>query len=385
MRTMSLFAGAGGGLLADLILGHEPVVAVEWDRYACQVLRERVADGWFPGMQVWEGDVRLFDPSEYKGRVDCIHAGFPCQDISVAGSQRGIGEGTRSNLYREALRIAGAIRPRYIFLENVAAITSKSKGYLEVIGKDLAEIGYDAVWTTLSAAEVCAKHRRDRWWLLAFPSVGRCGSWSDHREERHIQNNKERESSEVQLKGNEREPRVGKTCAVFPNTSSEQNDKKRGISECRWHGMGWNSETSQQNNREAGDDSTRRRCKYVAYPNTEGLQRRQETGDIGSQRKRREQQPERCCDNSRSARTVEPPVCRMVDDVANQLHPNAWNEVEAQVGRITDETENRVSRLKCLGNGQVPLQAAVAFKILLSMAEVVRNQNENELSPNEGA
>ena len=87
MRTMHLFAGIGGGLLADRILGHTPLVAVEWEPYACQVLRERVADGWFPGMHVWEGDVQLFDPSEYTGRVDCIHAGFPCQDISVAGKQ----------------------------------------------------------------------------------------------------------------------------------------------------------------------------------------------------------------------------------------------------------------------------------------------------------
>jgi DNA (cytosine-5)-methyltransferase 1 len=122
---MHLFAGVGGGILADLILGHIPIVAVEWDKYACKVLRERVADGWFDGMSVWEGDVQLFDPSEYKGRVDCIHAGFPCQDISTAGNQAGIGENSRSG-------------------------------------------GYDAVWICLSAAEVGAWHKRDRWWLLGY-------------------------------------------------------------------------------------------------------------------------------------------------------------------------------------------------------------------------
>lgn len=76
MNSMHLFAGAGGGLLCDLILGHKPIIAVEWDEYACQVLRERAADGWFPDLHVWEGDVRLFDPSEYTGKVDCIHAGM---------------------------------------------------------------------------------------------------------------------------------------------------------------------------------------------------------------------------------------------------------------------------------------------------------------------
>lgn len=170
MQTMHLFAGAGGGLLADLILGHTPVVAVEWEPYPCQILRERAAEGWFPGLHVWEGDVREFDPSEYTGRVDCIHAGFPCQDISVAGKQAGVGEGTRSGLYREVLRIARAIGPEYIFLENVAAI--KSNG-LEQVVKDLALMGYDSRWLCIRASDVGAPHHRDRWFCLAHSQLKR--------------------------------------------------------------------------------------------------------------------------------------------------------------------------------------------------------------------
>lgn len=165
MRTMHLFAGVGGGLLADRILGHTPLVAVEWEPYACQVLRERSAEGWFPGLRVWEGDVRLFDPSEYTGIVDCIHAGFPCQDISVAGKQAGVSEGTRSGLYREVLRIAGIVRPRFLFLENVAAI--KGNGLEQVI-KDMAIMGYDSRWLCLQASDVGAPHERDRWFCLGF-------------------------------------------------------------------------------------------------------------------------------------------------------------------------------------------------------------------------
>lgn len=169
-RTMHLFAGHGGGLLADLILGHKPVVAVEWDGYACQVLRERAADGWFPGLSVWEGDVRLFDPSEYAGKVDCIHAGFPCQDISVAGKQAGVSEGTRSGLYREVLRIAGVVRPKQLFLENVSAILGNGLG--TVLG-DLASMGYDCRWLCIRASDVGAPHHRDRWFLLAYTDKGR--------------------------------------------------------------------------------------------------------------------------------------------------------------------------------------------------------------------
>ena len=168
-RTMHLFAGIGGGLLADLILGHTPVVAVEWEPYACKVLRERAADGWFPGLHVWEGDVRLFDPSEYTGVVDCIHAGFPCQDISVAGKQAGVSEGTRSGLYREVLRIAGVVRPRYLFLENVSAILSNGLG---TVLADLAAMGYDCRWLCIRASDVGAPHHRDRWFCLAEHANG---------------------------------------------------------------------------------------------------------------------------------------------------------------------------------------------------------------------
>ena len=169
LRTMHLFAGHGGGLLADLILGHRPVVAVEWDRYACQVLRERAADGWFPGLHVWEGDVRLFDASEYAGKVDCIHAGFPCQDISVAGKQAGVSEGTRSGLYREVLRIAGVVRPKQLFLENVSAILGNGLG--TVLG-DMAALGYDCRWLCIRASDVGLEHERDRWFLLGFNTDG---------------------------------------------------------------------------------------------------------------------------------------------------------------------------------------------------------------------
>ncbi|MCK7495162.1 MAG: DNA cytosine methyltransferase [Comamonadaceae bacterium] len=88
MQTLHLFAGAGGGLLGDLILGHTPIGAVEFDPYCCAVLRERAADGWFPGLRVHEGDIRLFDPSEYAGRVDCLHAGFPASLTASLASER---------------------------------------------------------------------------------------------------------------------------------------------------------------------------------------------------------------------------------------------------------------------------------------------------------
>lgn len=165
LRTMHLFAGAGGGLLADLILGHQPVVAVEWEPYACQVLRERAAEGWFPCLRVWEGDVRLFDPSEYAGSVDCIHAGFPCQDVSNAGGKAGVEEGTRSGLYRELLRIVRMVRPRFFYMENVSALLHNGMG---TVVADVAALGYGIRWCCIQASDVGAPHERERWFALAY-------------------------------------------------------------------------------------------------------------------------------------------------------------------------------------------------------------------------
>lgn len=160
---MHLFAGAGGGLLSDLILGHEPVCAVEWDPYCCQVLRERAAEGWFPGLQVFEGDVRLFPASEWKGRVDCIHAGFPCQPHSVAGKRKGHADDR--NLWPEVVRVVGEIKPRWVFLENVPGLISN--GFIGTVLGDLAHLGYSCRWTCLGADQVGAPHRRERWFALA--------------------------------------------------------------------------------------------------------------------------------------------------------------------------------------------------------------------------
>lgn len=374
---MHLFAGSGGGLLADLILGHNPIIAVEWEQYPCHVLRERASEGWFPDLEVWEGDIRMFDPSEYKGRVDCIHAGFPCQDISVAGSQKGIADGTRSNLYKEALRIADAVRPRYIFLENVAAIASKSKGYLEVIGKDLAEIGYDAVWTTLSAAEVGAAHKRDRWWCLAFPSKERRNSGGSDREERHVQDNEKRQHQEVQQERNERQLGAGAACDVFSNTDrcrcasggkSTRRKKRADSVRCSEqsimantaskssNGSGINCDNSTAQTSELGSDGGSSNVPNTNQPHSEGNERTKRSKEESAKHE------QHCWGQAK------PDMGGVVDAATNRLDADDWVQEESQVGRTTSKTVNRADRLKALGNGQVPLQAAVAFTCLMELS-----------------
>ena len=281
MKTMHLFAGAGGGLLADLILGHEPVVAVEQDPDCCRVLRARVEDGWFPELHVWEGDIRLFDPSPWKGRVDCIHAGFPCQDISVANPYgRGI-KGERSGLVWEVFRTADVVRPKFIFLENSPRI--RTKGRDQIIAELVAR-GYAWRDGVLAASDVGAPHQRKRWWLLAAdPDSLRqlqqegCEQdvwrWTDH--------------------GAPEENAIDTMCKRFPNSGGES----------------------------------------AATP---------------------------CFDVGGSA-SVEPRE-------ASATRAPTWFEVEPDVGVLVHGMADALvpvrSAIRALGNGQVPLQAALAWMLL---------------------
>src|SRR6056300_544047 len=110
LNTFHLFAGAGGGILADLLLGHNPIGACEIEPYPREVLLQRQRDGILPRFPIWD-DVTTFDGRPWKGSVDIIAGGFPCQDISAAGKGAGLA-GKRSGLWFEMLRIISEIQPR---------------------------------------------------------------------------------------------------------------------------------------------------------------------------------------------------------------------------------------------------------------------------------
>lgn len=161
MRELHLFAGIGGGILGSMLLGHEPVAAVEINPYCRQVLKARQDDGSLPRFPIFE-DVKAFDGHEWRGKVDVISGGFPCQDISLAGEGKGL-SGDRSGLWFEMLRVVRAVEPLFVFVENAAALRHRG---LDSVLQGLAESGFDAEWSLLSAASIGAVHRRDRMWIL---------------------------------------------------------------------------------------------------------------------------------------------------------------------------------------------------------------------------
>lgn len=162
MRELHLFAGIGGGILGGMLLGHRCVGAVEIDPYCRRVLEARQRDGILEPFPIHD-DIKTFDGTAWRGRVDVVCGGFPCQDVSEAGHRRGL-DGERSGLWFEMARVVREVRPRFVFVENVGGLLVR--GIDRVLG-ELASLGFDAEWCVRSAADCGAQHQRKRIWILA--------------------------------------------------------------------------------------------------------------------------------------------------------------------------------------------------------------------------
>ena len=160
MKILDTFAGIGGFSYAaeKLIGGFETTQFIEIDPFCQKVLKKH-----WPHVPIHD-DIRTFTAKPFQYQVIC--GGFPCQDISVAGLQKGITEETRSGLFFELMRVIRMVRPQYVVLENVAAIINRG---LDIVLRELYEAGYDAEWAVISASSLGACHQRSRFWLVAYP------------------------------------------------------------------------------------------------------------------------------------------------------------------------------------------------------------------------
>jgi DNA (cytosine-5)-methyltransferase 1 len=173
LNTFHLFAGCGGGILADILLGHNPIGACEIEPYPRNVLLARQADGHLPNFPIWD-DVATLDGNPWRGTVDVLCGGFPCQDISSArtnnhvnGKQLGL-DGAKSGLWRHMARVIMEMRPRFAFIENSPNL--RTKGLVTVL-KDLDEMGYHTRRIVIGSRHVGADHHRDRMWILAYANL----------------------------------------------------------------------------------------------------------------------------------------------------------------------------------------------------------------------
>jgi site-specific DNA-cytosine methylase len=184
LHTIECFSGVGmlgEGLRAGLQhlgIKTRTLCHIEREAYLASILAARGQEQCLDDAPVWS-DISTFDARAWNGAVDCVVGGFPCQDLSLAGRRDGL-DGKRSGLFFELVRIATDSGARYLFLENVygihsatATVMDQEEGELEeraaarVVG-ELADLGWNAEWVTLSASEVGASHGRARWFCWAW-------------------------------------------------------------------------------------------------------------------------------------------------------------------------------------------------------------------------
>lgn len=297
LKVLDLFSGIGGNTLA--LQGFTNTVAYcEIDPHARAVLESRMSEGLIPAAPIFH-DVTTLKGDDV-GEIDMIVGGFPCQDISVAGKGAGIAEGTRSGLFFQIMRLTDEIKPRLLFLENVPAIRTKG---LDIVLRELTDRGYDCRWTMLSAAAVGARHKRERWFLLA-------------------------DSNKIRLEGAEHEWQRIDILSQYGDSSCQEFD--------------------------------------VADSNSTRLQRSSTPRHTSGEGAHSVQQPTGYCEGD-SGGPIKPELGRVVNGTSeglvnglpDYLGENYWKEEPCE--RVTQEREQRVERIKRLGNAVVPLQARTAF------------------------
>lgn len=300
MNELALFAGAGGGILGSHLLGWNTICAVERDAYAAQVLAQRQNDGILPPFPIWS-DVCSFDGKRWRGIIDVISGGFPCQDISSAGKGAGI-DGAKSGMWAEMARIIGEVRPRFVYVENSPMLVGR--GLTRVIG-DLTKMGYDAQWARFSASNFGAPHERDRLWIATYAN---CQGLSIEDFPSRLQ----KKFTRARNNGSE-----------MANAQSIRLEQAR---ECECRSA---QRTTGRGNEFSNTDSIG--CEQMEQSNSSGAS----SEGLASTAKH-------CSFTTR----------------------REWWATEPRLGRVADGVANRVDRLKAIGNGQVPIVAKSAFEYL---------------------
>ena len=166
MRHGSLFSGIGGFDIAAEWMGWENVFHCEWNDFGQKTLKY-----YWPNAKSY-GDIKHTDFTIYRGQIDVLSGGFPCQPYSVSGKR--LGKEDDRHLWPEMLRAIREIQPRWVVGENVRGIISWGGGLVfDEVQSDLEAEGYEVLPFLLPAVAVDAPHRRDRVWFVAYTKSNR--------------------------------------------------------------------------------------------------------------------------------------------------------------------------------------------------------------------
>ena len=310
LKILDTFAGIGGFSYAahELVGGFQTTQFVEIDPFCQKVLKKH-----FPKVPCHD-DIKTF--TAFPGQYDVITGGFPCQDLSVAGRRAGITKESRSGLFYELIRVIRLVRPKFVVMENVAAILNNG---LDIVLGELSEAGYDAEWSIISASSLAAAHRRSRWWCVAYTND--YGSSSSSINEVNDKTNASSQKRQNQVSESSGSSESSDSRAIQSSTDVADSDSNK----CKTR-----SEQLQQQGQTTIGSS------FVTNSNSEGLQRKilskMESGIWSAKHTRR-------------------------------LDPNWRSYVSKPIlPRGSYGLSNRVDRTKALGNSIVPAVAAIPLK-----------------------
>lgn len=252
LNVLDIFSGIGGFSIGLEAASMQTVAFCEINPFCQKILKK-----YWPSVPIFP-DITTINKEDLKTlpRIDVIAGGFPCQDISVAGKQKGI-TAKRSGLWKEFVRLINETRPKYAIIENVANL--RSKGLIRVL-QDLWKIGYDAEWHCIPASAFGAPHRRDRIWIIAYPacvgkiglSIGkketestpgdgcknatdsnckRCHSGEYNQQGGCLPGNKNRKYPQTQQEWDIRESRASQICKVLSDTDCQRLQRCRRFEE----------------------------------------------------------------------------------------------------------------------------------------------------------
>ncbi|MGH1399130.1 MAG: DNA cytosine methyltransferase [Alphaproteobacteria bacterium] len=358
LSVLSLCAGVGGLDLGIRMAqpNARTVCFVEIEAFACEILATRMEDKTMDEAPIWT-DLRTFDGKPWRGLVDCITAGYPCQPFSVAGKQKG--KDDPRHLWPDVFRVVQEISPRLCFFENVP-------GHLrlgfEQVHDDLSSLGYCVKAGLFSAAEVGASHKRERLFILAYRESDRADGWLSHLQE--IQRT------------------IGCGHAIEPSGSSEAYVANSEGVLGEWPVQKGNR--GKQPQMPSGSfDCELGNTEHIGSSAATLTRSDEETdgAERPESRKNASQQSERANQlaNADSVGTEIPPEGKFatkqgfnVDSYQIAPFPPGsngdWDEIPTSlkpaICRMADGLANRVDRIRACGNGVVPLAAAYAWATL---------------------
>ena len=360
LKLLDLFSGIGGFSYAAerIVGGYKTTQFVEIDPYCQSVLRKN-----FPNTPIHD-DIKTFTAK--KGQFDVLTAGFPCQDLSVAGRQAGIGEGTRSGLFYEIIRLLGEIQPKFVLFENVRNLLSHEKGatFQEILFQ-IAKAGYDAEWSVISAKDLGGCHKRERIWIIAYPFSNGIQS--------RLQGSvlREREFFSDQLEGSEVGSEIGRCSKSFTNSNGIRhrggNSKRCSIQERQF--LQGKQEGGKMGSEIEGCSDIITNSNNDGSSTSKRIRIYEETSGSPQEREKKISESERSS-KSASSRTIQQTTECKWDYRGDRLNPD-WERYVSKptLRRGDDGLSNRVDRIKALGNSIVPNCAAVPLQRIKDLNE----------------